>query len=103
GASGLQGFFYITLQLIRPEIFVVILTTTIYALKIFGQIFVLTRGGPGTATMVPSYFAYQNFFEKSNVGYGAAISTIMTLIILVVTVLFINFQNRQGRSLGDNL
>ncbi len=103
GASGLQGFFYITLQLIRPEIFVVILTTTIYALKIFGQIFVLTRGGPGTATMVPSYFAYQNFFEKSNVGYGAAISTIMTLIILVVTVLFINFQTRQGRSLGENL
>ncbi len=82
GASGLQGFVYITLQLIRPEIFVVILTTTIYALKIFGQIFVLTRGGPGTATMVPSYFAYQNFFEKSNVGYGAAISTIMTMIIL---------------------
>jgi raffinose/stachyose/melibiose transport system permease protein len=103
GASGLQGFYYITLQLIRPEIFVVILTTTIYALKIFGQIFVLTRGGPGTATMVPSYFAYQNFFEKSNVGYGAAISTVMTLIILVVTVLFINFQTRQGRSLGENL
>ncbi len=103
GASGLQGFFYITLQLIRPEIFVVILTTTIYALKIFGQIFVLTRGGPGTATMVPSYFAYQNFFEKSNVGYGAAISTIMTLIILVITILFINFQTRQGRGLGENL
>lgn len=103
GASGLQGFFYITLQLIRPEIFVVILTTTIYALKIFGQIFVLTRGGPGTATMVPSYFAYQNFFEKSNVGYGAAISTIMTIIILVVTVLFINFQTRQGRGLGESL
>jgi raffinose/stachyose/melibiose transport system permease protein len=103
GASGLQGFFYVTLQLIRPEIYVVVLTTTIYALKIFGQIFVLTRGGPGTATMVPSYFAYQNFFEKSNVGYGAAISTIMTLIILVVTVLFINFQNRQARAQGDNL
>jgi raffinose/stachyose/melibiose transport system permease protein len=103
GASGLQGFYYITLQLIRPEIFVVVLTTTIYALKIFGQIFVLTRGGPGTATMVPSYFAYQNFFEKSNVGYGAAISTIMTLIILVVTVLFINFQNRQSRAMGENL
>jgi raffinose/stachyose/melibiose transport system permease protein len=103
GASGLQGFFYITLQMIRPEIFVVILTTTIYALKIFGQIFVLTRGGPGTATMVPAYFAYQNFFEKSNVGYGAAISTVMTVIILVVTIVFINFQTRQGRTLGGDL
>ncbi len=50
---------------IRPEIFVVLLTRTIAALKVFGPIFVLTRGGPDNATMVPSYFAYQNFFEKA--------------------------------------
>lgn len=95
GASWLQRFYYITIHLIRPEILVVILTTTIAALKMFGQIFVLTRGGPGTATIVPSYFAYQNFFEKANVGYGSAISTVMTLIIIVLTVLFINAQSQQ--------
>lgn len=95
GASWLQRFYYITIHLIRPEILVVILTTTIAALKMFGQIFVLTRGGPGTATIVPSYFAYQNFFEKANVGYGSAISTVMTLIIIVLTVLFINAQSKQ--------
>ncbi len=95
GASGFQGFIHITLPLIRPEIAVVILTTTIYALKIFGQIFVLTRGGPGTATMVPAYFAYQNFFEKFNVGYGAAISTVMAFIILLLTAAFIFAQSRQ--------
>jgi raffinose/stachyose/melibiose transport system permease protein len=95
GASGLQRFYYITVHLIRPEIFVVVLTTTIHALKVFGQIFVLTRGGPGTATIVPSYFAYQNFFEKANVGYGSAIATIMTLIIVVLTVVFVNVQSKQ--------
>jgi len=95
GASWLQRFYYITIHLIRPEILVVVLTTTIAALKMFGQIFVLTRGGPGTATIVPSYFAYQNFFEKANVGYGSAISTVMTLIIIVLTVLFINAQSKQ--------
>ena len=95
GASWLQRFYYITIHLIRPEILVVVLTTTIAALKMFGQIFVLTRGGPGTATIVPSYFAYQNFFEKANVGYGSAISTVMTLIIIVLTVLFINAQSQQ--------
>jgi len=95
GATGWQGFWHITVQLIRPEIYVVILTTTIYALKIFGQIFVLTRGGPGTATMVPAYFAYQNFFEKFNVGYGAAISTVMAFIILVLTAVFIFMQSKQ--------
>lgn len=83
---------FISVYIIRPEILVVVLTTTIYALKLFAQIFVLTRGGPGTATIVPSYFAYQNFFEKANVGYGSAVAAIMTAIILVLTVFFIRVQ-----------
>lgn len=84
--------FVISVYIIRPEVLVVVLTTTIYALKLFAQIYVLTRGGPGTATIVPSYFAYQNFFEKANVGYGAAVSTIMTFIIFLLTAVFIKIQ-----------
>lgn len=90
--------FHLVSHLVRPEILVVVLTTTIYALKLFGPIYVLTRGGPGNATIVPSYFAYQNFFEKARVGYGAAISTLMTLIILVLTAFFIRAQHRQERA-----
>lgn len=100
GATWLQRFAHITVQLIRPEIFVVLLTTTIAALKMFGQIYVLTRGGPGSATLVPSYFAYQNFFEKANVGYGAAIATVMTLIILILTAVFIKLQSRGEQAEG---
>jgi raffinose/stachyose/melibiose transport system permease protein len=95
GANWLEKFVHITIHQIRPEIFVVVLMTLIHSLKIFAQIFVLTRGGPGRATIVPSYFAYQNFFEKANVGYGATIATIMTAIIILLTVLFINVQSRQ--------
>lgn len=95
GATWLQRFFYITIHQIRPEIFVVVLTTLIHSLKIFAQIFVLTRGGPGRATIVPSYFAYQNFFERANVGYGATIATVMTLIIVLLTIGFINVQSKQ--------
>jgi raffinose/stachyose/melibiose transport system permease protein len=94
GASWWQRFSRIAVYLIRPEIYVVLVTTTIAALKIFGQIFVLTRGGPGNATLVPSYFAYKNFFENANVGYGSAIATVLTLIILVLTVLFLRVQTR---------
>src|ERR1041385_8708812 len=85
GATWRQRFRYITVHLLRPDIYVVLVTTTIAALKVFGQIFVLTRGGPGTATLVPSYFAYKNFFEKANVGYGSAIATVLTAIILALT------------------
>jgi raffinose/stachyose/melibiose transport system permease protein len=99
GAGRYQKFSKITVRLIQPEVYVVVLTTTIHALKVFGQIYVLTRGGPGTATIVPSYFAYQNFFEKANVGYGSAISTIMTVIILLLTIVFIR-QQAKTEALG---
>ncbi|WP_188191113.1 carbohydrate ABC transporter permease [Nonomuraea sp. SYSU D8015] len=95
GASWWRKFWHITIPQIRPEIFVVLLTCTIAALKVFGPIFVLTRGGPGNATMVPSYFSYLNFFQKSNVGYGAAIATVLALIIIVVTFLFLRVQERE--------
>ncbi|MEO3873605.1 sugar ABC transporter permease [Nonomuraea sp. B12E4] len=95
GASWWRKFWHITIPQIRPEIFVVLLTCTIAALKVFGPIFVLTRGGPGNATMVPSYFSYLNFFQKSNVGYGSAIATVLALIIIVVTFLFLRVQERE--------
>jgi raffinose/stachyose/melibiose transport system permease protein len=100
GASWWQRFRRITVHLIRPEIYVVLVTTTIAGLKIFGQIFVLTRGGPGTATLVPSYFAYKNFFEKANVGYGSAIATVLTVLILLLTVVFLRVQARDDRAGG---
>ncbi|UBU14531.1 carbohydrate ABC transporter permease [Nonomuraea gerenzanensis] len=96
GASWWAKFWHITIPQIRPEIFVVLLTCTIAALKVFGPIFVLTRGGPGNATMVPSYFSYLNFFQKSNVGYGSAIATVLALIIVVVTFLFLRVQERES-------
>jgi raffinose/stachyose/melibiose transport system permease protein len=95
GASWWQRFTRISVHLIRPEIYVVLVTTTIAALKIFGQIFVLTRGGPGNATLVPSYFAYKNFFENANVGYGATMATVLMAVVMVVTIVYIRFQTQQ--------
>ena len=97
GASWLQRFFYLTIHLIRPEIFVVILTTTIYSLKTFGQIFAMTMGGPGTATMVASYFSYKNFFQNSNIGYGATMSTVLTSIIILLTIVWVRVQTQRER------
>jgi raffinose/stachyose/melibiose transport system permease protein len=97
GASWWQRFRKITVYQIRPELYVVLVTTTIAALKIFGQIFVLTRGGPSNATLVPSYFAYRNFFEKAQVGYGSAISTVLTVLIVVLALVVLRVQNRAQR------
>jgi len=95
GASGWQTFIHVTIHQIRPEIFVVVLMTTIATFKVFAQVFVLTRGGPGTATYVPSYYTYLNFFQKDQVGLGSAVATVVTAVVLLVAVVFINFQARR--------
>nr|WP_296070009.1 sugar ABC transporter permease [uncultured Actinoplanes sp.] len=98
GATWWQRFRKITVYMIRPEFYVVLVTTTIAALKIFGQVFVLTRGGPSNATLVPSYFAYKNFFQQAQVGYGSAISTVLTVIIVILAFVFLRLQNRAERT-----
>ncbi|MFJ3893801.1 MULTISPECIES: carbohydrate ABC transporter permease [unclassified Streptomyces] len=94
GAGWWRRFWHITLPQIRPEIYVVLTWCTIAALKVFGAVYVLTKGGPGGATDVPSYFSFTTFFEKTQVGYGAAISTVLTVIILVLSLAFLRLQTR---------
>ncbi|GAB3443362.1 carbohydrate ABC transporter permease [Actinophytocola sediminis] len=97
GASWWQRLWAVTVPQIRPEIFVVLLTCTIASLKSFDKIFVLTSGGPGGSTNTPAYFSFQNFFEKTNVGYGAAIATVLTVLILGLTFLFLRAQNARDK------
>lgn len=92
GANWFQRFYAITLSIIRPEIFVVALTCTIAALKVFGPIYVLTSGGPDYATIVPSYYSYSQFFQSQQVGYGATIATALTVVIAIIAFVFIRFQ-----------
>ncbi len=92
GANWWQRFRAITVAIIRPEIFVVTLTCTIAALKVFGPVYTLTRGGPGTSTIVPSYYSYSEFFQSQQVGYGATIATALTIIVILLTIGFIQAQ-----------
>lgn len=94
GAGWFRRFQAITVSAIRPEIFVVTLTCTIATLKVFGPVFILTRGGPGTSTIVPAYYAYVEFFTANRVGYGAAIATALTVLVAAVSVVFIVVQRR---------
>ena len=97
GANWFQRFSAITISIIRPEMYVVVLTGTIAALKVFGPIYALTRGGPGDSTIVPSYYAYSEFFQSQQVGYGATIATALTIVVVALTIVFILAQNRSER------
>ena len=96
GAGWWQRLVTITIPLLAPEIFVVVLTTLIAALKVFAPIFVLTAGGPDNATLVPSYLTYYHFFTTQRVGYGAAIAVVQTILTIGLAVIFLRFQSRQA-------
>ncbi|GAA1989910.1 sugar ABC transporter permease [Isoptericola halotolerans] len=97
GAGWWRRFRAITVPQIRPETFVVTLTSTVAALKVFGPIYVLTRGGPESSTLVPSYYSYLNFFDKSRVGYGSAVATVLTVVIIAVAAVILVLQARAER------
>ena len=95
GATWWQRLVSITVPMLAPEIFVVVLTTLIAALKVFAPIFVLTAGGPVNATLVPSYLTYYHFFTTQRVGYAASIAVVQTILTIVLAVIFLRFQSRQ--------
>jgi len=95
GAGWWQRLFSITVPMLAPEIFVVVLTTLIAALKVFAPVFVLTAGGPDNATLVPSYLTYYHFFTTQRVGYAAAIAVVQMVLTVVLAVIFLRFQSQQ--------
>jgi len=84
GASGWQVLRHITLPLLQPIIFVIMVLRLTDAIRIFDEVFVMTRGGPGYATETMSLYIYNMAFESFNMGYSAATSYIM----IGITVLF---------------
>ncbi len=82
GANRWQKFAYVTLPLLTPTILICLILRTIFAFQVFGLIFTLTHGGPGTATHVLAYYMYSTSFEYLHMGYGAAMTYILGGLIL---------------------
>lgn len=94
GSSTLNTFFHITVPLLTPTIFFVLITNVVGVFQIFDEPYLLTNGGPGSATKTVALEIYQTAFKEMNIGYGAAISFALFLIILVITVLQYIGQNK---------
>lgn len=87
GASPWRVLRHIALPLISPTILLVSIIVTIWALKAFAQIFLLTEGGPGISTSILGYYVYVQAFEAFQVGYASAVAVVLFAIVLVLTVL----------------
>ena len=87
GVSPIRQFFSLTLPGLSPIMFYTIVVNIIQAFQSFGQVKILTQGGPGDATNLIVYSIYRDAFFNFRFGTAAAESVILFLIILVLTLL----------------
>ncbi|MEA5574709.1 sugar ABC transporter permease [Calothrix sp. UHCC 0171] len=87
GANGWQQFWYITLPGLRPTLVFVIVTTIIFTLRSFEQVYVMTGGGPLNSTNLLVFYIYQEAFAQFDFGYAAAGATILLAVTLILVYL----------------
>lgn len=87
GASNFRKFRSVTLPLITPTVFLTMIITTIGAMKVFGQIYVMTRGGPVDSTKVLVYYIWETAFKHFDMGYASALAFVLFFILLAFTIL----------------
>ena len=87
GANAWQSFWYITLPGIRAAIVVAVILRSIDALKTFDIIYVITQGGPGTASETLNVFAFKTGFEFFRAGYAATLLIFLLFVVLGVSVM----------------
>jgi sn-glycerol 3-phosphate transport system permease protein len=95
GSSGWRTFRQVTLPLLSPTIFFAVVVGTITAWQAFGQIDLLTQGGPLNKTNVLTYSIFTTFFDRRNEGVAAVQSITLFAIILVLTLLELRFLERR--------
>jgi multiple sugar transport system permease protein len=87
GANRWQLFRDVTLPGLRNTTIFVVMVTTIFSLRVFDQIYLLTQGGPLNATSSVMYLAVSQAFDINNVGQGAAISVVLCFAILLLSLI----------------
>jgi multiple sugar transport system permease protein len=87
GANAFQTFKNVTVPVLSPTIFFVVIVTAISSFQVFDLIYLMTQGGPFDSTNVLVYAIYKNAFEYFNVGYSCSIAYVLFVIILVLTLI----------------
>jgi multiple sugar transport system permease protein len=98
GASKIQVFFKITLPLMQPYIFLILLLRIVHSMKVFDKIYVIASGGgPNRASETLNIMIYQEAFRALNYGYASTLGIIMLVLILIITVVLFRYRERSWR------
>ena len=94
GANNIKTFKNITIPLLSPTIFFVIIVTAITSFQVFDLIYLMTEGGPFDSTNVLVYAIYKNAFEYFDIGKASAIAYVLFVIILILTLFQWNYRKK---------
>jgi multiple sugar transport system permease protein len=89
GANSWAKFWYITLPGLKPTIIFTTITTTIFTLRSFEQVYIITGGGPLNSTNLLVYYIYEQAFARFEFGYAAAAATILLAIAFVLVYFYL--------------
>lgn len=97
GTSGWSEIVHITFPLMIPTIIVTMVFRFILSFKVFDEIYLLTQGGPGTATEVISFSIYETFFDSDNMGLGSVMSVVSLFVISLLIIVVLNIIRRANK------
>jgi multiple sugar transport system permease protein/raffinose/stachyose/melibiose transport system permease protein len=97
GATTMQRFRKITWPLLMPITVVVSVVSMLLAMKIFATVLIMTNGGPGYATQVPTVLIYQEAFQFHRVGRSAAISMVFAVVLVLLSLIQLALGRRSDR------
>ena len=96
GASSWSKFWNITLPLLKPALLPILLLRTMWAIRIFDEVYILTRGGPGESTWMMAWFTYIFSFQYFKFGVGAAAGYIIFAFTMLISILYIKLLYRES-------
>lgn len=85
GAGAIKKFIYITIPGIKNVLIFVVMMTTIAAMKLFTQPYIMTNGGPKESTMTLTYYLYRQGFQYRNMGYASAVSVVFFVVVVGIS------------------
>jgi multiple sugar transport system permease protein len=97
GAGAWQEFRHVTFPMLLPAFAVTHAFRLIVSFKVFDEVYLLTGGGPGTATEVISFTIYRRFFTEDRMGYGSAISVTVLFVLTLLIVLALSAAKQRER------
>lgn len=94
-AKPIRKFFTITLPMISPQLFYLVITSVMASFKVFESVRVLTNGGPGNSTDVLVFYIYRYAFESMRIGYASAAGCVLSVILMIFSVFYFRMLSKR--------